>query len=298
MKGAIRYFYFLFALIFSKIVQLLPYRFAVKLGGALGSLAFYLVKDARLIAEENLKNAFPEKSPEEIRKIAREVFVNQGKNAFELFSFPKLSRDAILKIVEIENREELFKPRESGKGIIMASAHCGNWEIMGASFAALGIDVNVIARKIYIEQLNNMLVRFREEKSVKVILRSGSNAARLMLKALKKKEIIALLIDQDTDVPGVFVNFFSKKSFTPSGFATLALKTDAALLLALDVRMPDDTHKAIVKPVKLVKSGDMEKDIIENTQNVTSLIEEHIRNYPDQWVWIHRRWKTRPEDKK
>jgi len=297
MKRIIRYFYYLAALSFSKIVGIIPYKSAVWLGGRIGYLAYYVAREARRVTEKNLEVAFPEKNPDEIRTIARQVFVNQGKNTFELFSFPKLSKERILKIVKIENESELRKPIDSGAGIIMPSAHCGNWEIMGASFAALGLPVNVVARKIYIDGLNSMLVGFRESKGMKVVLRSEKNAAKLMLKALRNREIIALLIDQDTAVPGVFVDFFSKKAWTPSAVASLALRTGASIVLALDVRMPDDTHKAIIKPVELRRSGDTEKDIAENTQAITAQIEEHIRRYPEQWVWMHERWKTRPDDK-
>jgi KDO2-lipid IV(A) lauroyltransferase len=117
------------------------------------------LSDAKNITEKNLARAFPDKTDEEIRRIARLVFINQGKNAFELFSFPKLTKAKILGLVKIENEAELRRPIESGKGIIMPSAHCGNWEIMGASFASLGLPVNVVARRIYIDQLNNRKVR-------------------------------------------------------------------------------------------------------------------------------------------
>ena len=295
MKRIIRYFYYLAALFFFKVIQLLPYRSAVALGGWLGSVAYTALSDARNITERNLARAFPEKSDEEIRRIARRVFINQGKNAFELFSFPKLSKEKILELVKIDNVADLRGPIEAGKGIIMPSAHCGNWEILGASFASLGLPVNVVARRIYIDQLNKMLVGFRESKGEKVILRSGRDAARMMLKALKNREIIALLIDQDTSVPGVFVDFFSRPAWTPSGMAVLAHRTDASVVLALGVRMPDDTHRAVVKPVEIKRTGDMEKDILETTRQITGMIEDHIRRYPDQWVWMHDRWKTRPE---
>ena len=294
MKRIIRYFYYLAALFFFKFIQLLPYKSAVALGGWLGSVAYIVLSEARNITEKNLAGAFPEKKDEEIRRIARLVFVNQGKNAFELFSFPKLTKEKIRELVTIDNEAELIRPIESGKGIIMPSAHCGNWEIMGASLAALGLPLNVIARRIYIEQLNKMLVGFREMVGMKVILRSGKDAARMMLKALKNREIIALLIDQDTSVPGVFVDFFSKQAWTPSGMAVLALRTDAAVVLALDVRMKDDTHRALIRPIEIKRTGDMDKDIFETTRQITRLIEDHIRNFPEQWVWMHERWKTRP----
>jgi KDO2-lipid IV(A) lauroyltransferase len=298
LKKIIRYGYYLAAVAAAAAIRLLPYGIAVRLGGFLGRVAYALVADARRIAEENLRLSFPEKPSEEIAAIARRVFVNQGKNAFELFSFPKLGRDDILRLAPIENAEAMSKALAEGKGVLIASAHCGNWEIMAASLAQNGFPINTIARRIYIEGLNRMLVGYRDSKGVRVILRSDRDSARKMLRSLRQNETIGMLIDQDTDVPGVFVDFFGRQAWTPSGLAALALRTGAPVVLALDVRRPDGTHRVVIQgPLQLSRSGDKEKDVQENTQMITTQIERHIRNYPDQWVWIHKRWKTRPEQK-
>jgi KDO2-lipid IV(A) lauroyltransferase len=116
-----------------------------------------------------------------------------------------------------------------------------------------------------------------------------------MLRSLRHNEAIGMLIDQDTDVPGVFVDFFGRPAWTPSGLAALALRTNAAVVLALDCRLPDDHHEVVVKgPIELIRTGNKDNDILENTRRISLMIEEHIRAYPDQWVWFHERWKTQP----
>ncbi|MBN1621160.1 MAG: lysophospholipid acyltransferase family protein [Endomicrobiales bacterium] len=298
-RKLLRKIYYLLALVFSKIVLILPYSFSVKLGGWLGFLTYYLVGHARKTVEDNLSKCFPDKDKSELQKTARDVFVNQGKNLFEVFSFPKLTEEKIRSIVEIENKEIMEKALSNGKGVLIAGAHCGNWEFMGASLSVSGFPINVIARKIYIEEINRMLVGYRSSKGINVILRSEISSAKEILRSLRNNEAIGVLIDQDTDVPGVFVNFFSRPAWTPSGLVTLAIRTGASVVLALDIRLPDDKHKSIISgPVELVRTGNEENDIVTNTQNITGLIEDHIRKYTSQWVWMHNRWKTRPDSKR
>lgn len=299
MKSIRRKLYYFAALIFSKLVLLLPYRMAVRTGGALGYFAYHAVSKSRRLAEKNISAAFPEKSVNEVKAIALGAFINLGKNLFELFSFPKITKENINGIVEIVNREAMEKGFAKGKGVIVGSAHCGNWEMIGTSFALNGIPMNAIARRIYIEELNKMLVDFRENKGYKVILRSGREAAKQMLRTLRSNESLGILIDQDTVVPSVFVDFFGRKAWTPSGMAVLAMKTGAPVVFVVDQRLPDDRHKVICAgPVEMRDSGNTEDDIRHNTQLITSMTEEHIRKYPDQWVWIHDRWKTQPSEGK
>lgn len=295
MKKSIRQLYYLAGLLFSKIVLLMPYRAAVAAGGALGGVAYHIVSEGRRDTEANIAAAFPDWPASRVKETARKVFVNLGKNLFELFSFPKMRGELLSSVARIENEQALRDALKLGKGVLMASAHCGNWEIIGAAVPAAGMPINAIARKIYIEGLNNLLLSMRTGVGEKVILRSGASAAKDMLRGLRGNEIIAMLIDQDTVVPGVFADFFGRPAWTPSGLATLALRTGAPVVLCLDARMPDDTHRVICEgPVVMKKTGDNEADIKDNTQAITSMIEKHIRQYPDQWVWMHKRWKTQP----
>ncbi|MBN1823591.1 MAG: lysophospholipid acyltransferase family protein [Endomicrobiales bacterium] len=294
MKKIKRYFYYIFALVLSKLILLIPFRLAVKLGGLLGLWAYYAVQKSRNVCIGNLKASFPEKSAPEIENIAKKVFVNQGKNMMELFSYPKLGQKDVEKLMKVENRQALDAALALGKGVLLASAHCGSWEITGVALSSEGFPINAIARRIYIEGLNRMLLAYRRSKGINVIMRSDRETAKDILKGLKRNQVVAMLIDQDTEVPGVFVDFFGRPAWTPSGLASLALRIDVGVVVALDVRNPDDTHTVkVTGPVELRKSGDMGEDIKYNTQRVTAMIEEHIKRYPEQWVWMHERWKTK-----
>jgi len=300
IKRIRRKIYYYGAFLFSKIVLLIPYRFAICCAGTFfGRLAYYVSVSASIRAKRNLKRCFPQKSKKEIVAIAKQVFINQGKNFFELANFPRMDSAFLKGISSIENVHLIREGIKRGKGILFVSAHTGNWEITAAAVADLGVPVNVVAKKIYIKELNDMLVNYRVGKNVNVILRDAPDTAKKLLKALKKGEIIAMLIDQDTKVPGVFVDFFGRKAWTPSGLAVLALRTDAEVLIGIDQRISDYGHKTIVKgPVKIDPSGDFDKDVLNLTQKASSVIEDYIRENPEQWVWFHERWKTRTASNK
>ena len=284
---------------FSKLVLFLPYKFSVAfLADVLGWLAYYVVSDARKKARKHLTMCFPDKSLEEINKIIKTVFKYEAKNFFELLNFPKMSDEFFDSIALMEkSQQEIFKKLlERKKGILALSAHCGNWEMLAAGVAK-HFPLNVIARKIYIEELNDMLVKYRNMKNVKVILRSEKSSARKMIKALKDNEIIAMLIDQDTKVQSVFVDFFGMPASTPLGLASLALKTGTPVVLCLDKRLPGDKHTFIISDeiVPDASCGNFDEDVKNFTAKMTKCLEKYIRENPEQWVWFHERWKTKQQ---
>lgn len=298
IKKIRRKFYYYAAFVASKAVLVIPYGFAVKVLGTLfGKAAYYFAVSAARKAKKNLKDCFPEKTEAEIKAITKKIFINQGKNFFELANFPRIDSSFLKGISSIENRHLIKEGIKKGKGILFVSAHTGNWEITAAAVADLGVPVNVVAKKIYIKELNDMLVGYRTNKNVKVILRDAPDTARKLLRALKKGEIIAMLIDQDTSVPGVFVDFFGRPAWTPSGLAVMALRTGAQVLIGIDQRLEGLGHKTVVSgPLTAEPSGDFDKDVVNLTQKASKVLEEHIRKYPEQWVWFHERWKTVKKD--
>ncbi|MBR3655461.1 MAG: lysophospholipid acyltransferase family protein [Elusimicrobia bacterium] len=297
MKKYIRKCYFYAAWLFSKIVLILPYKFTVGfLANFLGGLAYYVVADARNKARTHLTMCFPEKSQKEITKIIKTVFKYEAKNFFELLNFPKMSDkffDSVA-IMEQEQKDIFNRLLERKKGILALSGHIGNWEMLAAGVAK-HYPLNVIARKIYIEELNNMLVSYRNMKKVKVILRSELSSARKMLKALRNNEIIAMLIDQDTSVQSVFVDFFGRPASTPLGLASIALKVGTPVVLAVDKRLPDGKHKFVISDeiVPPETTGDFDTDVKNFTAKLTKTLEIFIKENPEQWVWFHERWKTK-----
>ena len=211
LKQIIRKLYYLTVVFFLNLVKFLPLKAALRLGAFLGGLGYHLAGRARSITEDNLRRAYPEKSDDEIRQTAKQVFINQGKNAFEVFYYPNLTNEELVKYVDVENEEGYRKAVSMGKGVLMASAHCASWELLGAALSARGFVINVIAKRVYIEGLNKLLLDLRSSKGLKIIFRSDTDSAKKMLRALRSKETLALLIDQDTDVPGVFVDFFARR---------------------------------------------------------------------------------------
>ena len=297
MKKYIRKCYFYAAWLFSKLVLILPYKFTVGfLSNFLGGLAYYVVGDARNKARKHLTMCFPEKSQEEITKIIKTIFKYEAKNFFELLNFPKMSSEFFdsIAIMEQEQKDLFNKLLERKKGILALSGHIGNWEMLAAGVAK-HYPLNVIARKIYIEELNNMLVHYRNIKQVKVILRSELSSARKMLKALRNNEIIAMLIDQDTSVQSVFVDFFGRPASTPLELASIALKVGSPVVLAVDKRLPNGKHKFVISDeiVPPESTGDFDTDVKNFTAKLTKKLEDFIRENPEQWVWFHERWKTK-----
>lgn len=279
------------------IILILPYRTAVFLGGFFGGLAYTILPKYRNITLDNLRSAFAgEKSEKEIKRIARDVFRNLGKTAVECLSFRKLNQKDISQLVEDKGISVLKKALSQGKGAIAVGSHLGNWEASAAYTALAGLDVTVIARRIYYHYYNNFLVSIRNSKGVKTLYRDDKGVLRKSLESLNSNEILAIVPDQDVDsVNGVFVDFFGRKAYTPTGPVNLALLSGAPLIPAFIVRENGRLRFFAEEPIYVESSGDRKNDVIKYTQKWSNVVEKYIRMYPSQWVWMHKRWKTRPE---
>ncbi|OGS19940.1 MAG: hypothetical protein A3J83_01510 [Elusimicrobia bacterium RIFOXYA2_FULL_40_6] len=288
-----RRIYYFVILLFLKSVRIFSFRSSQKIGGFFGWLGFHLIKRYSVIAQQNLKSCFPEKSDKEIRSLAKRVFINQGKNFFEFINLSKLNKDNISSVVKFTGAEDFKAAYSRNKGVLMIAAHFSNWELLGVAIAQNGFPLSVIARKLYIEELDELLIQSRESMGMKIIRRGLNDSPMGILRALKKNHCLAMLIDQNIkSVASVYVDFFGRKALTPSGLASLALKTGAPVVSGMIVREKDDTFRVeMSKQVKLINTGDEEQDLIKNTQVFTGIIESYIRRYPDQWVWFHKRWE-------
>lgn len=280
------------------VSRILSWRLGVRLGGRIGFLLYYLLRRERERSLENLRIAYgTDKSDQECRQIIRKNFQNLGKALIEILNFQKLKSHQIESLVTIEGEEYLREAESEGKGIILVTGHIGNWELMAAAISLRGYQLHVIASPLYDPRIDEWIIRLRSRFNVETISRGSPSSSKKILNVLRKREVLGLLIDQDTHVNGVFVNFFNKKAYTPAGAAQLALRSDAVTLMCFITRLPNDQHRiTIEKPLTLINTSDTGKDIEMNTALFTSRIEEHIKYYPDQWVWMHRRWKTKPED--
>lgn len=288
-----RYYLYYLGRALAFVFYIIPLKIGLHIGKMAGRIAFWTLSPYRKIALDNLRLAFgKEKTENEIRSIARKVFENLGKNAVELVNFPKINERNFRKFVTLENRHVLDKAFAKGKGVIIITAHFGNWELLAAGFRLEGYPGVTIGRKIYFYKYDQYLNYLRKTHDVNVIYRDDS--PRKMLKVLKDNKILGIVADQDVDsVEGVFVDFFGRPAYTPVGPAALAAVTGAALVPALILRKNGHHSLIVEEPVELINTGDKEKDLVENTKRWSLVIESYIRKYPEQWVWMHRRWKTK-----
>ncbi len=275
------------------LFNIFPYSILVRMGKYLGRFAFYIISKERARTLNHLSLAFGnEKTPEELKKIARGVFENFGMILMETNFIHKILSE-IDRWVVIEGSSHIDEALKKGKGIVGLVAHFGDWELMGGYLTMKGYPLTVIARKIYYEKYNELLMEVRQKMGVQTIYRDES--PRKMLQVLKKNEILAFVADQDVEaVDGVFVNFFGQPAYTPVAPVRFAMATGSALIPAFIIRQ-GYKHKIIIRnPLELVNTQNIELDTQVNTQAWVAVQESFIRQYPDHWVWNHRRWKTRP----
>ena len=274
------------------LLRLAPLRGALALSGGLtGAIAPLLGKLWRL-ADAHLALAFPETPPEARRAIAREAFANVGRSFAEIAKFASL-RGELERYVSIDGLEHLQGALAQGKGVLAVTGHIGNWELLAAYCAGIGLPVDVIGRRPDNALLSRLLVTTRARGGVTTILRDTPQAGRAILKTLRANRILALLIDQDTRGPRVFVPFFGRLAGTPSGVATLALRTGAPVVALFISRRPEGGH--VIRVLPPFAPADPARDDAESlTAAYTKVIEAHVREHPEEWVWWHRRWRRRP----
>ncbi len=247
----------------------------------------------RLITLHNLKCAYPEKDIKDLNKIARGAFRNLGIVAAEFFEIPLLTKENIKDMMDCEGFENYTNAVSKNKGLLFFTAHFGNWELLAASFALLGHPLTVIYRPLDSQILENLVTCIRSS--------TGNNPMpkdRSMMQSLRRvrnNEIVGTLLDQNMAwQEGVFVDFFERPACTTHSMASLALHTGAPVIPAFMVRIRNGRYKLIMcEEVEIINTGNSERDIVTNTQNFTKIIENFIRKYPDQWLWVHQRWKTK-----
>jgi KDO2-lipid IV(A) lauroyltransferase len=279
----------------SAVASLIPWRIGVAIGGGLGRAAWHTLPSARRVALDNLAAALPELAERERVRIGRRSLANLGRAAMELLMLFRRPDTPVQRWCTFDDSERLRAATAPGQGVIFVTGHTGNWELLAAVVARLGHPLSVVATPVYDERLDQRLVAARAAHGVETIRRGSASAGRQLLSALRRNAILGMLIDQDTDVEGTFVPFFGRPAYTPIGAAALALRTNASVVCGFLVRDGSARHHVLLEgPISLTRTGDADRDIVENTARFTNIIERHIRAYPDQWIWFHRRWKRRP----
>jgi Kdo2-lipid IVA lauroyltransferase/acyltransferase len=275
--------------------NMMPRRAWLAICGALGSLAYYFANETRNLTKKHLRLAFPEKSEEQIKELAKGTFRMLGKNGGDILRTSRIETlEELEKILVTHGYENFEKANAKGKGVIFLTCHMGAFDLQVTNMALRGLNPNIIGTPLKDKKLNDLLWEYRNAHGA-IAIERGKETFR-MIKVLKSGGSVALLIDQDTKVKTVFVNFFGKPAATPVGATVLALKTGAAIVPTY-VHLGDDgmQHMHILPEIPMEKTGNEDIDVLINTQALTKFIEDTIRKYPEQWVWMHERWKTQPE---
>ncbi len=278
------------------LLRALPRSTALAMMRGFGSLAFTLAGKEREKTIRHLTWAYgQEKSAAEIERMGRAVFRNLAAAAADAFRLPKILDAGINTLVKSKGAERLRQAYDRGKGVIVLTGHFGNWELFGAWVAQNGYPTKVVGRNAYDPRLDRLIVNMRNQAGYTNIARG--KGTRELVRALHDHYCIGMLVDQDTKVEGVFVDFFGRPAHTAVGPVILARKFGAAILPAFIHREPDDTYLIeFDEEIILEKSEDEEKDLLINTQKISDAYERAIRRFPEQWVWMHERWKKQPGD--
>ena len=259
----------------------------------IAKLFYYLSLKHRLIAIHNLMRSFPDKSLEEIIRITKESYLSVALVMVEFCDIPSLTKDNLNELITIRGLDNYTNACNEGKGVLLFGAHFGNWEIGNAALAIWTQPLSFVYRILDNRLLEGIITTVRASCGNTSL--SKENTMRQMIRLLKKDTTISILIDQNVAwYGGVFVDFFGRQACTTSGLALLAMHTGAPVLPFFTSRLPDGKYLLeIGEKVDIISSENRKADILSNTQNFTKIIEEHIRQYPEQWFWVHQRWKTK-----
>lgn len=270
---------------------------AINLYARLASIAFTILpRDAKKTIK-NIKVIYGDSMDEEsIRQMARTVFMHQARNLADyVWTLHVETREEFLEFVDVVGEEHLKRAYDRGKGVLCLICHMGSWEFSAIAPPLLGYETTAVSKALKDERLNKMIIGHRERRGMKNLSRGKTYP--LLIEALNKGECLIIMIDQDTKVKSIFVDFMGKLAYTPIGAALLALDTEAAVVPMAMKRLPNNKHQFTIMPeLEISRSGNKEEDIRVNTENFSKVIERFVKEDPEQWVWMHERWRTTPEN--
>jgi KDO2-lipid IV(A) lauroyltransferase len=274
--------------------RLLPLGALRVLGWLAGRGALALGRRDRDRALAHIARAFPGRDEGWRRTLAKCSAGHLGTVLGEVAWLWSASPGAIVAHSEFDGLEHLTGSLRRGRGAVFITGHCGNWEWLNLALGASGVPMTVAAREVYDPRLDEVARRLRGRFGGETALR-GKDAGGRLVRALRRGRVIGLLIDQDVDAPGVFVEFFGQPAWTPSGAALLALRTHSPVVAGFATRLPDGTMRlSFSPPIETIRGPDLETDVAALTATLTAHIERQVRAHPEQWVWMHRRWKHQP----
>lgn len=258
-------------------------------------MAYYGWARLRRVGHRNLALVFPDLGPRERRRLLKRVFRNLGRLLGEFSQFPKLTPETIREIVTYEGLEHYERARAQGRGVLILTAHFGAWELSAFAHALLGYPMHVLIRPLDNPRLDRLIARYRTLSGNRLIPKR--EAARQVLRALRAGETVGVLMDLNTQPQeGLFCDFFGRPACTSALIARSALRTGAPVIPGFLI-WDERTRTHILHfdpPVPLIRTGDAHRDAHLNTERFNKVLEDFIRRYPDQWLWVHKRWHTRP----
>ena len=264
---------------------------------SLFSLFYHLGAKNRLITLHNLRRSFPEKNAKEIVKIAKGVYRHFATVAAEFFDMPGITKENMHQWIEYEGLEHYEEAIAKGKGLLSIVAHFGNWELLPITVPMVAKPMHIVYRPLDNPAIDNMVEYVRTKNGNELIPKGGSG--KRVMELLQENQIIGILSDQNVAAyEGIFVDFFGRPACTGAGLAVMAMRSGAPVIAIFPARQKSGKYKAVVKPaIEAVNTGNYEADLKTNTQRFTKIIEEVVREYPEQWFWFHQRWKTKQYQK-
>src|SRR5208283_3702074 len=278
-----------------RLIGALPRPLARGVGLLIGGLVYHLHPRLRRVGLRNLQLAFPKKSKKDRRKILRGVYVSLGRLLGEVCLFPRYTQANASQVAVYQGFENFEDAEKLGKGVLLLTGHFGGWEIGSFFHALMGHPMQIVVRPLDNPHVDALVARYRVLHGNTMI--SNQEFARGLITAMRKNATVGILMDTNMTPPqGVFVDFFGIPACTASGLARVALHTGAAVVPAFTI-WDEVLRKYRVEfdpALELVRTGNDDADAVANTALFTNVIEDYVRRYPDQWLWVHRRWKTRP----
>src|SRR5215470_16240946 len=279
-----------------RFLGLLPRNVARNLGALIGSLAYRVVPRLQGVGLRNLELAFPTWSEGQRQDVLRKLYCSLGWLLAEFCQMPKYTPENSQSFLRYDGLERYLAARDKGKGVLIVTGHLGAWELSSFYHSLMGYPMSMVIRRLDNAKVDGLVNKIRCLHGNRVLHKD--DFARGLLEAMREGETVGILMDTNMTPPqGVFVPFFGTLACTASGLARVALKTGAAVLPGF--MLWEDSEKKYVlhfgDEIVLDRTGDDEADTVTNTAKCTAAIEAYVKRYPDQWLWVHRRWKTRPE---
>lgn len=278
-----------------KGLEWLPLPLAWRVSTAIGRLLHNVTPRWRNVAHRNLALAMPELDSTAREEIVRGVYANLGRVLLSIARMPRLNSSNIREWIEYEGFEHYERALERGRGVLFLTAHLGNWELSAVAHALLSEPMHVMVRPLDNPLLDRLMDKYRTLCGNHTIRKRDS--ARRVLRALSENQAVGVLADQNVaGEDALFVDFFKVQASASGGVAKLAMRSEAAVIPGFALWKPKQRKHVLrfFPPIDMARSADPEADVMTNTQRCQKAIEEVIRQFPDQWLWIHRRWKTRP----